>query len=111
MIQNKYRPTRSLTEGMGDVLMEEIEDFVDQWHEEEGDVPLNVYLGMTKLEYKLWVADSAVLPYVVTAHKTHQKVGKLIESIEELPLAARAASPQSATRLYKWLTKEGLLED
>ncbi|MET0081141.1 MAG: hypothetical protein ABW119_22025 [Candidatus Thiodiazotropha lotti] len=95
----------------GDVLTEEIDDFVDQWHEDDSDVPLNVYLGMTKLEYKLWIADSAVLPYIVTAHKEHRKVGELIEAIEELPLAARAGSPKSAERLYKWLAKEGLLED
>lgn len=95
----------------GDVLMDEIDDFVDQWHEEDSDVPLHAYLGMTRLEYKLWLADTAVLPYIITARKERRKVGELIEAIEALPLAARADSPKSAARLYRWLAQEGMLED
>ena len=95
----------------GEVLAEEVDDFVDRWHEEDGDLPLSKYLGMTNLEYELWVADNAVLPYIITAHRTEQPVTTLVESIEELPLAARSGSPQSALKLFKWLKSEGLLEE
>ena len=95
----------------GEALMQEIDDFVDRWHEEDSKLSLSEYLGMSKLEYKLWVADSAVLPYIITAHKNKQRVSELVESIAELPLAARAGSPESAIRLYKWLKKERLLEE
>ncbi len=95
----------------GEALMEEIDDFVDRWHEEDTESSLSDYLGMSKLEYKLWVADSAVLPYIITAHRNKQKVSELVESIEELPLAARAGSPKSAIRLYNWLKDEGLIEE
>lgn len=95
----------------GEALMEEIDDFVDRWHEESGDIPLNRFLGMTKLEYKLWVADESMLPYIITAHRNHQKVDELVDAIGNLPLAARAGSPQSALKLLKWLKSEGLLEE
>lgn len=94
----------------GRALVEEVDDFVEKWHKTSADVSLAEYLGMTKLEYKLWVADSGVLPYIITAHRNNKNVSDLLETIQQLPLAARAGNPQSAIKLLQWLKSKGLTE-
>jgi len=93
---------------IGDALLDDIDDYVDAWHETKGEVPLHQYLGMSKNEYALWVADPDVLPFVVCAHKENRDVGELLEEFNALPLAARADGPVQAKQLMHWLKKEGL---
>lgn len=92
----------------GEVLLEEIDDFVEKWHSSDSDLPLHKFLGMTKSEYSLWVADSAVLPFIVTAHKTSQDVGDLLDEAVGVQMAARADGPEKAKKLLGWLKHEGL---
>jgi hypothetical protein len=93
---------------LGEVLLEEIDDFVERWHSGHSELPLHSFLGMTRSEYSLWVADPAVLPFIVTAHKTDQDVGKVLDRVRELPMAARADGPEKAKKLLAWLKREGL---
>ena len=93
---------------LGKVLLEEIDDYVEKWHASDSALPLHKFLGMTKAEYSLWVADPAVLPFIVTAHKTDQDVGKLLDGAQGLPMAARADGPEKAKKLLGWLRQEGL---
>ncbi len=92
----------------GEALLDDIDDYVDAWHENKGEVPLHQYLGMSKTEYALWVANPDVLPFVISAHRENRDVGKLLEEFNALPLAARADGPEKATQLMRWLKKEGL---
>lgn len=92
----------------GEALLEDIDDFVEKWHSSDSALPLHKFLGMTKSEYSLWVADPYVLPFIVTAHKTDQDVGALLEGAQELPMAARADGPEKAKKLLSWLKQEGL---
>ncbi|MGA2127973.1 MAG: hypothetical protein ABSG76_17705, partial [Xanthobacteraceae bacterium] len=48
----------------GRVLLDEIDDYVDQWHKQDGQ-SLHEYLGMKKKEYALWVTDPDTLPYII----------------------------------------------
>jgi len=89
--------------------MEEIDDFVDTWHESKNKIPLHEFLGMTWEEYALWVADPNVLPFIVTAHKEGQDIENLLEQLKTLPLAARAEHPKKAIELMKWLKQRGEL--
>lgn len=34
----------------GKSLLEDIDDYVDQWHESDSEIPLHVYLGMNHEE-------------------------------------------------------------
>lgn len=92
----------------GEVLMDEIEDYVEKWHSSDSAVPLYTFLGMTKPEYNLWVSDPGVLPFIVKAHKESRSVSEVIDDLDTLPMAARAEGPASAKKLLKWLKSQGL---
>nr|VFJ74579.1 MAG: hypothetical protein BECKFW1821C_GA0114237_10643 [Candidatus Kentron sp. FW] len=53
----------------GDARQEDIDDFVEQWHEGDGGLPLNEYLGMTETEYSLWVTNPETLSIVIDNHR------------------------------------------
>ncbi|CAN5492614.1 hypothetical protein BH09BAC4_BH09BAC4_15480 [soil metagenome] len=53
----------------GDALLDEIDDYVDKWHDGDSDVSLYVYLGMSLEEYAAWIESPDNLAYIVAAHK------------------------------------------
>ncbi|NAS97186.1 hypothetical protein CU664_09135 [Pseudomonas syringae pv. actinidifoliorum] len=55
----------------GSVLEQEIEQFVEDWHEgrEGADMELHEYLGMSWDEYQIWVTTPSVLSTVLAARK------------------------------------------
>lgn len=75
----------------GDRAPEEIDDFVDEWHEQSPGIPLHKFLGMTEAEYNLWAADSSVLHCVLDARRSGRDVVDLIEEFRALPKAAQSA--------------------
>jgi hypothetical protein len=94
----------------GKALLGEIDDYVDSWHEEGGEEPLHRFLGMTRSEYSLWVADPDVLPHIVNAHHSGKDVSELLDDMDALPLAARSDGPDKAIKLMRWLISEGMWE-
>lgn len=92
----------------GNVLMEEIDDFVAEWHSVDSAVPLHAFLGMKSPEYNLWVSDPGVLAFIVKAHKENRDVSDVLDEFDALPMAARAEGPQSARKLLRWLRSQGL---
>jgi hypothetical protein len=36
-------------------MSEELDDLVDKWHDSESELSLSEYLGMTQLEFAVWV--------------------------------------------------------
>jgi hypothetical protein len=46
----------------GEVEAEDIDDFVDEWHEEEHTASLAEFLGLSDDEYWRWVKDANALP-------------------------------------------------
>jgi hypothetical protein len=46
----------------GEVEPEDIDDFVDEWHEGKYATALAEFLGLSDDEYWRWVKDSSVLP-------------------------------------------------
>jgi hypothetical protein len=57
----------------GDALEEEVDDYVDRWHEEMVGRPdpasLGEYLGLTEEEYRVWAADGTALPRILRARR------------------------------------------
>jgi hypothetical protein len=45
----------------GEVVADEVEEFVAAWHEGSSTVELHAFLGMTWDEYRLWASDPAYL--------------------------------------------------
>jgi hypothetical protein len=56
----------------GDAL-EEVDDYVDRWHEEMVGRPdpasLGEHLGLTEEEYRVWAADGTALPRILRARR------------------------------------------
>ncbi|MFS2004955.1 hypothetical protein ACEN9F_15135 [Duganella sp. CT11-25] len=49
---------------------EDIDEFIDQWHENPGKQTLHEFLGMTRTEYASWIADAAVLPSIINSRRS-----------------------------------------
>lgn len=48
----------------GKVASEDIDDFVDRWHESSSPKDLSEYLGMSPGDYAAWVEDPGILPHL-----------------------------------------------
>lgn len=92
----------------GRALLDDIDDYVDQWHEGSTALPLNTYLGMSDAEYSLWVSDTEILPFIVAAHRENRDVSEIVDEIRALPLAARSGGLAKAAELITWLKDQGL---
>ncbi len=87
----------------GEVLLEEIDDWIDEWHDTPQEQELYEYLGMNWAEYSSWVSMPEILPFIVTAHKKNRSFTEMIDEFQSLPMAARADTKLKAKILVKWL--------
>ncbi|WP_415844674.1 hypothetical protein ACMYUJ_17245 [Stutzerimonas zhaodongensis] len=95
----------------GDVLIEEIDDFVEAWHEgrEGADQELHEYLGMSWDEYSLWATTPSILPYILSAR--HKRISLDDElNQDRYAMAARASSAFEAKRIEDWLRGIGKIQ-
>lgn len=96
----------------GEVLLEDIDDFVDAWHDAPDDSEiasqtLDQFLGMTEEEYRLWVERPESLRFIAAAHKMHKPVATVLSSRNRYGLAARAREQGEAQELLQWLIEHG----
>ncbi len=88
----------------GEVLEDEIDDFVDQWHDDESEScpELHEYLGMSWEEYSLWATRPSILPFILAARKKGTHIDIELNQ-ERMALAARAESVEEAKKMEAWL--------
>lgn len=55
--------------GRGDASPDQIDDFIDLWHEDGSGLGLHDFLGMTWEEYSAWVVNPGLLPRIIDAHR------------------------------------------
>jgi hypothetical protein len=91
----------------GDADLGEIDTMVQGWHEGGDARPLHEYLGMTWPEYQLWVERPESLPAILASRKYEVPLPQILGSGDNLAAAARAISPDEATRVLAWLKKTG----
>lgn len=91
----------------GDVLTDEIDDFVQDWHDGKAgaDQDLHVFLGMSWEEYSVWATNPSMLPYILSARKNGISFNEELNR-DRYALAARASSPFEAKRIMEWLQQE-----
>ena len=57
----------------GEVVAEQIDDYVDRWHDGRDtwakQMPLHEYLGSELAEYQNWVRDAGALPRILAARR------------------------------------------
>ncbi len=66
----------------GEALAEEIDDFVDAWHEGGTGKPIYTSLGMTREEYGLWVEQPDSLDVILEARKRDGRIGDAGNMVE-----------------------------
>lgn len=77
MSSNASNPTFFELYSCGKALAEEIDDFIDRWHEEMTGksgkqlIPIHKFLGLTEDEYAVWVQDPGILPMILNARNEH----------------------------------------
>lgn len=90
----------------GDVIAQEIDDFVGAWHSsEDGNVELWEFLGFTEQEYRAWVKDPDVIFAIIDARRRGLKLEEVLAANSELRAAARAQSGDDAEDVLDWLRK------
>ena len=95
----------------GQAMADEIDDFIDRWHEEAPavagpPVPIYEFIGMARDEYEAWVHDASVLPHIVRARIGHMSLeAAMHEHIDDMRLAARADNRTAIEALGKWLER------
>jgi hypothetical protein len=92
----------------GQALSDDIDDFIDSWHEgadlQARSLPLHEYLGLTLDEYELWVHDPDVLPQILIARRESRPLSEVMNDyLDELPMAARADDAATVKALRAWL--------
>lgn len=53
----------------GEAAIDQIDDFVDDWHASAGDTSLEAFLGMSEREYVRWMRDPGALASIVESHR------------------------------------------
>jgi hypothetical protein len=95
----------------GQALPDDIDDFIDRWHDDADaqarSLPLHEYLGLTFDEYELWVHDPDILPHVLVARREARPLADVInDHLDKLPVAARADDVATVRALRAWLAKQ-----
>jgi hypothetical protein len=100
----------------GEVLLQDIDDFIDDWHDAPdgswaASQSLEEFLGMTPDEYTLWVERPESLRFIAAAHKAKQPVSAILASRDSWGLAARANEQSEAHELLQWLIDRGRIKE
>jgi hypothetical protein len=100
----------------GDVLAAEIDDYVDQWHDEALTISLRDFLGMNPDEYALWLSNSDMLETILLARHQHIALTEAVSNVvndnldlEASRIAARSDDISKIGRLTRWLRNEGII--
>jgi hypothetical protein len=94
----------------GTVKPDEIDDFVDRWHEAPRGQELHDYLGMTPEEYSLWLRVPDALPYIAEARREMTPLADAVMGgCRELRRSAQSADRSKIARLEEWLKAKGEL--
>jgi hypothetical protein len=96
----------------GEVLPEDIDDFVDIWHKNPANNEIYQFLGMTREEYSLWLRDPDTLPLIARARRAGLPLKSVLRAtLEGPPVVARPANAVKVKRLMRWLEDQAEFRD
>jgi hypothetical protein len=92
----------------GDVLPEDIDDAIDEWHASDHACELHEYLGFTSEEYAAFLHDPGTLEVIAHARREGRSLEELLHLYAanddgRVMLAARDVKPAAAAALLHWL--------
>jgi hypothetical protein len=98
----------------GRATLEDVEDYVDRWHESDDHRELHEFLGLDWDEYALWAERPHTLRHIVFARREGMSVEEVLRryASEREPLvAARARDTAEAREVLDWLKQTGRLKE
>lgn len=92
----------------GDVLPDEIDDFIDAWHEGSSKEELHEFLGMTLQEYTLWVSNPELIQLIIAArHRQEPILSAVNDNLKTSErIAARSDQARKIAMLRKWIEQQ-----
>jgi hypothetical protein len=92
----------------GLVLSDEIEHFVDAWHEADTTEELHEFLGMSFEEYSLWASNPDTIDVILSARHLGKPLKEAVNDnirVQER-IAARADEAGKLAILRKWISAQ-----
>lgn len=92
----------------GDILSDEIEDFVEAWHASDAKEEIHEYLGMTFEEYSLWASDPDTIDVILGARHDGVPLRDAVNDnirVQER-IAARADEAGKLATLSRWIAAQ-----
>jgi len=86
----------------GQALHQDIDDFVDAWHDSEDPRTLQEYLGFNNHEYSCWVKDAQCLKDIIFSHYKGEGHSELERPEIEYSLAARCNNKEKYQEFLTW---------
>ncbi len=62
----------------GDCVSEEIDSYVDRWHDGDSEQSLAAFLGFTPEEYAVWVEIPQSLEWILEARRTGTPIAEVL---------------------------------
>ena len=95
----------------GGALADDVDAFVDRWHDDEGDpdASLAEFLGFTDMEYRLWAEKPHLLQVILNARRRGVSLDDARNYDEPYRLAARDLPAEDVEELIRWLKTIGKL--
>ncbi|MDR7300994.1 hypothetical protein [Haloactinomyces albus] len=92
----------------GEALLDDIDDWVDDWHDAHGAPggkprPLANYLGLTENEYALWAELPESLRFFLAARRAQYPASESAGLAGVAEAAARTDNDVEATAVLHWL--------
>ena len=53
----------------GQAMSNEVDDFVERWHLSRKDIDIEAFLGMTRVEYEIWLRDPNALDHIIASRR------------------------------------------
>ncbi len=100
--------------GMGEVCADDIDDFIDRWHEgfhEDKDQTLHDFLGMTWEEYGGWVEQRLQLPDIAVRAMHDYVTEKVTAGLEAAMTAPMGATAVSVGRVKAMIRETLVAQD
>lgn len=89
---------------IGEALIEDIDDYIDQWHEGDYGEELYEFLGFTAEEYELWLHNNnSIINTILYA----RRYGIPLTEVNSKSATARASSMDEAEKIISWLKFTG----
>jgi len=95
----------------GEALPDQIDDFVDIWHEGGTGLKLSEFLGFTDDEYSLWVEKPNFLKYILGARKNDKSISDYHDRSSILQLADPDGCVEDIEELIVWFKRMGQVVD